>query len=101
MMPDQVPDTMKTSRSGELLAMERMQSKNFRSHYIGKEAEVLWEETKEIVGKEYVIGHTKDYVKVAIPLAPGGMAGEQYTNTLQKVLVEDFLTDEILVAKEC
>lgn len=92
-MPNQVPDTLKTSRSSELLEMEKQQSKNFRSRYIGKEAEVLLEETKEIAGKEYIIGHTKDYVKVAVPVAEG-----LCTNTLIKAAITDFLTDEVLVS---
>lgn len=95
-MPEQVPDALKTSRSSELLEMEREQSKNFRSRYIGKEAEVLLEETKEIAGKEYIIGHTRDYVKIAVPMTAG-----LCTNILAKVVIGDFLTDEILVAKEC
>ena len=105
-MPEQVPDTLKTSRSSELLEMEREQSKNFRSHYIGKEAEVLWEETKEIAGEEFLIGHTKDYVKIAVPMAEvesvtAVRKREFCTNSLKKVVVTNFLTDEILVAKDC
>ncbi|MCH5344210.1 MAG: tRNA (N(6)-L-threonylcarbamoyladenosine(37)-C(2))-methylthiotransferase MtaB [Acetatifactor sp.] len=68
-MPDQVPDTVKTARSNELLDMERRQSAEFREYYIGKEVAVLLEETKEIGGKRYRLGHTKDYVKVAVPRA--------------------------------
>ena len=86
--------------------MEREQSKNFRSHYIGKEAEVLWEETKEIAGEEFLIGHTKDYVKIAVPMAEvesvtAVRKREFCTNSLKKVVVTNFLTDEILVAKDC
>ncbi len=96
MMPSQVPDRIKTIRSGELLALEKEQSKEFRGRYIGSETEILLEETKEIAGKHYFVGHTKDYVKVALPV----MDGENLqTNSVIKVVVDDFLTDEILLAK--
>lgn len=89
-MKEQVPDQVKTVRSMRLLAMEKEQSGAFRSCYIGKEAEVLFEETKEIAGAVYWIGHTADYVKVALS------APQNLSNCLKKVLITDFLTDEIL-----
>ena len=58
-MSHQVPDPVKTTRSAELLAMEKEQSKQFRTHYVGREAEVLLEETKEIGGTEYLFGTYK------------------------------------------
>ena len=95
-MPNQVPDQIKTIRSGELLALEKEQSKEFRGRYIGSETEILLEETKEIAGNQYFVGHTKDYVKVALPVAD---AENLQTNNVIKVVVEKFLTDEILLAK--
>ena len=89
-MKDQVPDKIKTSRSARLLALEKIQSKEFRSCYIGKEAEVLFEETKELDGAHFWIGHTADYVKVALKTE------ENLSNCLKKVRITDFLTDEIL-----
>lgn len=89
-MPQQVPDSKKAERSNILLELERMQSKEFRSFYVGKEAEVLFEESKQIKGKQYQIGHTVDYVKVAVE------TDEDWSNQQKKVAVQGFLTDEIL-----
>ena len=89
-MKDQIPDKTKNMRSARLLALERVQSKEFRSCYIGKEAEVLFEETKELDGAHFWIGHTADYVKVAL------RTEENLSNCLKKVRITDFLTDEIL-----
>ena len=89
-MKDQVPDPVKTIRSNRLLWLEKEQSKNFRSHYIGEETEVLFEETKEINGELFWVGHTADYVKVAIK------TDQNMANCLKKVSVTEFLTDEIL-----
>ena len=94
-MPDQVPDQVKTARSAGLLAMEKEQSKQFRAHYIGRNAEVLLEETKQIGGREYVLGHTGDYVKVAVPVTESGR--QPLTNTVVCGRVEGFLNDEILL----
>ncbi len=93
-MPNQVPDTIKTKRSNVLLEMEARQSKEFRGHYIGKVAEVLLEETKEIAGKNYQLGHTKDYVKVAIEI--NEQNPEKPSNTLIELPINGFLTDDIM-----
>lgn len=95
-MPNQVPDQIKTARSNELLAMEREQSVAFRRRYIGREAEILVEEKKAIDGRAYWIGHTVDYVKVAVP-AEGEGAALLESNELVNVKVEKFLNDEVLV----
>ncbi|MBQ7777026.1 MAG: MiaB/RimO family radical SAM methylthiotransferase [Lachnospiraceae bacterium] len=89
-MPGQVPDSIKTQRSNTLLELEKEQSKEFRSYYIEKDVEVLFEECKEIGGREYQLGHTKDYVKVAVETK------EVWANQLKTVHISGFLTDEIL-----
>ena len=94
-MPEQVPEQVKTVRSNELLSMEKRQSRKFRERYIGKAAEVLLEETKEIGGRLYRIGHTKDYVKIAVPLSEE--TAPPLSNTVEQVQVRGFLTDEILM----
>ncbi len=96
-MPDQVPEPIKARRSAELIALGERQSREFRRHYIGKEAEALLEETREIDGRVYCIGHTKDYVKVAMDVTERQEQGTSLINTLVRIPVRDFLTDEILM----
>lgn len=91
-MPGQVPDCVKTERSSRLLEMEAEQSKAFRSFYIGREAEVLFEESKTINGRVYQLGHTRDYVKVALETE------ENLANQIRTVKVDAFLNNEILNA---
>ncbi len=91
-MPGQVPDHIKTERSNVLLELERRQSKEFRAFYVGREVEVLFEETKVIDGIAYQLGHTKDYVKVAL------QTEDNLANQLRRVKVSGFLNDEILVS---
>lgn len=89
-MPGQVPEEVKRRRSEELFAMERRQSESFRRSYIDREAEVLLEDTAEIGGELWRIGHTKDYVRVAVRAAEAPPA-----NTIVRVRVEGLLTGEI------
>lgn len=90
-MPGQVPETVKARRSGELLELGRIRAEVFRSRYIDREAEVLLEERKTVNGRQWLVGHTKDYVRVAVedkePAAVNRIAG---------IAVKGFLTDDIL-----
>lgn len=90
-MPGQIPDGVKAQRSNVLLEMEASQSKAFRSFYIGREAEVLFEESKVIGGRIYQIGHTPDYVKVALETK------EDLSNQIKTVKIHAFLNNEILM----
>ena len=105
-MPGQISEQVKAQRSDELLEMERVQSMDFRSRYIGQIAEVLFEEIKEIGGTEYLLGHTTDYVRVGIEIKKTVGAAQEQTesklcaNEIAKVRVEKFLTEEILLGYE-
>lgn len=90
-MKQQVPEPVKTERSSRLLSMEREQSVKFRQRYIGEETEVLFEESKEIQGEVYWIGHTADYVKMALK------SQQNLSNCMKRVAASAFLTDEILI----
>lgn len=96
-MPDQVPDQVKTARSKELIAMAEKQSAEFRRRLVGRKVEVLVEETRDIDGVSYRLGHTKDYVKAAIPVTEEGTAPK--VNELAAIQIEDMLNDGILLGK--
>lgn len=98
-MPDQVSNLLKTKRSDELFALEHKHSVEFRAYYIGREVEALLEEEKEVNGMRYMLGHTRDYVKVAVPVEEH--ADELQSNRVVRCLVRGFLTDEILVGELC
>lgn len=92
-MPDQVPEPVKKERSGELLALEREQSKAFRDHYIGKMQTVLFEEELLIGGQRFMVGFTPEYVRLAMELAPGetapGYANRFCSGTVSGALAEE------------
>ena len=67
MMPDQIAENVKAKRSDLLLALEKQQSCSYRQSFLGKEMEVLLEEEVVIDGKIYMTGHTKEYIRAALP----------------------------------
>lgn len=92
-MPGQVAEQVKRLRSNELLAMERRQSERFRRVYIGRETEVLLEDTAEMDGELWRVGHTRDYVKIAVRAAEAPPA-----NTVVRVRAQGFLRPDVLKA---
>ena len=88
-MANQVPEEIKTKRSAELIALSERMSNEFRSYYLGREEEVLFEEPAEINGKTMYVGYTKEYVKVATE------SDESLENVMRKGRIDYALTDEI------
>lgn len=90
-MPDQINEQIKAARSEKLIALGHDMSKEFRKFYIGKNEEVLFEEKAVIGDKEYFVGYTKEYVKVAKETA------ENLENQIVSGRISGMLTDEILL----
>ena len=88
-MENQVPEEIKTKRSAELIALSERMSNEFRSYYLGREEEVLFEEPAEINGKTMYVGYTKEYVKVATE------SDESLENVMRRGRIDYALTDEI------
>ena len=95
-MPNQVPEHVKTERSMVLQELEAQMSEKFRQYYIGKNAEVLFEECREIGGKQYFIGHTREYVKAALEC---GSISCNLENQLIDTKMTGFADAEILTAE--
>ena len=99
-MKGQLTEAAKTKRSAVLLDMEAVKSKEYRSQFIGKTMAVLFEEEKEILGRKYMVGHTREYVKVAVPTVENTAKEEaMIANRIIEVTVQNFLTDDVLAAK--
>ena len=90
-MPDQIDEQVKAARSEELIALGHAMSKEFRKFYIGKNEEALFEEKAVIGDKEYFVGYTKEYVKVAKE------TDENLENQIVSGRISGMLTDEILL----
>lgn len=100
-MPGQVPEGIKTQRSGILQCMELQDSRDFRAFYIGRDAQVLFEEKKEFGGQEYWVGHTREYVKVALLIRDNSHEKSEYLqNRLISGKITGFLQNDVLIM-EC
>ncbi len=93
-MPDQVPEQIKSARSEVLLALEKQMSRAYRESFLGKKKEVLLEEKTEIGGREYMIGHTMEYVKAVVPYE------KNLKNKMAEGILKEMLNDEVLLLDE-
>lgn len=94
-MPGQLTEKEKKQRSSVLLAMTARHSKEYREYYIGKEQEVLFEQCHEIEGRQYLTGHTRNYVRVAVPVE--GIDPAEMTNQERICCLTGFADDETLL----
>lgn len=82
-MPNQIPEQIKTVRSAELLELDEKKRASYEKNLIGKEVEVLIEEEIEVCGKKVWTGHTKEYVKIAVE------SEDIIENSIIKVEIDD------------
>lgn len=65
-MENQVSEQVKTQRSNILLELDAQKREKYESNFVGKVVEVLMEESVQINGETFQVGHTKEYVKIAL-----------------------------------
>lgn len=92
-MPNQVSEEIKTQRSKKLLAMSSLYNEEYISLFINTTQYVLVEEKVTIDNKDYYIGHTDRYVKVAIESI------NNLENNIVCVNIMGQLTNDILEGK--
>jgi threonylcarbamoyladenosine tRNA methylthiotransferase MtaB len=95
-MKQQVPEPVKTKRSNQLQELEQQMRTDYMKQLIGEQKEVLLEEAVLIDGERYWVGHTKEYVKVAVPYQE-----KLVENTLVNLQVSDLLGSEVVVGEVC
>ena len=93
-MPGQVPEEAKARRSEVLFADAAPMNQSFLEWYLNREVEVLLEEKVSIGGKEYFLGHTKEYVKAALPLE--GIQTPDLGNQIIKARAKSLLGKDML-----
>lgn len=93
-MAGQVPEPVKAARSDLLLSLEKEMSRQYRESQLGLVKDVLLEEKLAIGGTDYMVGHTKEYVKVVVPYS------ENRKNQVAVGRISGKLTEEILTLDE-
>ena len=89
-----IPYTRVRVRSDILLALEKQQSLEYRGRFLGTEEEILLEEPIEIDGIKYMMGHTRQYVKGAVPYEEG------LKNKTVKGIFTKALNEEVLLLEK-
>ena len=90
LMDGQLSEDIKNERSDVLLDLALEGAKRYMNDHIGRTEEVLLEEEKMILGKRYMIGHTPDYIPVAVP-SEGQTPGDIVSVTLSGMLTDDIM----------
>ena len=94
-MEDQVSEQVKARRSDVLLELEKTMSREYRERFAGSRVSVLFEEAAEIGEKWYMMGHTPQYVRAALPLEDG-MNREEFGGRIMELFASGLLNDEML-----
>lgn len=91
-MPGQITEAVKAERSHRLSEIQSEYKKGFMSYYIGREEEILVEDTEVIDGETYYVGLNKEYVRFLIPESKF----EGAVNTFVTVIARTFLNSDSL-----
>lgn len=92
-MEGQLTEAEKSRRSAVLMELERQMSHAYRSGFIGREVEVLFEEKQVKAGRTYWIGHTSQYIRVA----RAAQDGEDLHNMLVRGKISGFLEEDVML----
>ena len=82
-MEGQIPEQVKADRSAVLIQLGEENQKQYEAEFAGKTVEVLVEEQSVIDGKEMWVGHTKEYMKIALE------SEENLQNCILNVKIKD------------
>ncbi len=82
-MPDQVSEQVKAERSAVIIGLGERKRAAYEKRYVGREVEVLVEEDADLDGRCVQVGHTKEYIKVALE------SNEDLKNRIVKVRIEN------------
>ena len=94
-MEGQLTEAVKAARSDKMLELHQKRATEYETSLQGHIMEVLLEEEAELEGNQYYIGHSCEYVKVAVPVQ------EKYqVNDILTVKAKGFLQPHILLGEE-
>lgn len=92
-MPGQLTMNEKKERVSKLLELDAKLSAEFRKSKLGETTDIVVEETKVIDGKEYLVGHTPEYIMCAIDTGNNNL---DLIGQKTEILLKSMLNDEIV-----
>ena len=84
-MADQIPESVKAERSQRMIELGKQKQAAYERSFLGQEVEVLLEEQMETGGRKYQVGHTREYLKIALETE------ENLQNRIRKIRITDDL----------
>ncbi len=90
-MPNQLPEAVKKERSKVLIELGKKHQMAYMEQFLEQQKEVLFEEQQEIDGVSYWVGHTMEYLKVAV------QSSENLDNICKKVRLDRIYNGEIML----
>lgn len=93
-MDGQLTEAEKARRSEKMIEMHHRHAKDYERSMLGKELEVLIEEEYTKDGRTWYLGHSREYIKTAVPKS------ENYgVNDIIRVKAERFLEEHIMTGE--
>lgn len=93
-MDGQLTEAEKARRSEKMIEMHHRHASDYEKSMIGKELEVLIEEEYTNDGRTWYLGHSREYIKIAVPKS------ENYgVNDIIRVKAERFLEEHIMTGE--
>ena len=93
-MDGQLTEAEKARRSEKMIEMHHRHASEYEKSMIGKELEVLIEEEYTNDGRTWYLGHSREYIKTAVPKS------ENYgVNDIIRVKAERFLEEHIMTGE--
>lgn len=93
-MDGQLTEAEKARRSEKMIEMHHRHAKDYERSMLGKELEVLIEEEYTKDGQIWYLGHSREYIKTAVPKS------ENYgVNDIVRVKAESFLEEHIMTGE--
>lgn len=93
-MGGQLTEAEKAVRSEKMIAMHHRHASDYEKSMLGKELEVLIEEEYEKDGQTWYLGHSREYIKMAVKKS------EAYgVNDIVKVRADSFLEEHIMTGE--
>jgi tRNA A37 methylthiotransferase MiaB len=92
-MDGQLSNKVKQERARELAEVEKELRDTYEKSFAGEQKEILIEEIKEEAGIKYAVGHTPEYVQVAI------LGNESDINKMLSVTMTDTRSCGFIFAK--
>ena len=93
-MDGQLTEAEKARRSEKMIEMHHRHASDYEKSMLGKELEVLIEEEYEKGGQTWYLGHSREYIKTAVPKS------EAYgVNDIVIVKAEGFLEEHIMTGE--